>query len=85
MNAYALIMLQKRFADELAVGMGTYTHRANSYHVYEKDFPLLEGYIKRIRSGGPVTFDYAGDWDAQMEEAKDEIAAFVRKRTSSDE
>ena len=80
MNAFALIMLQKRFADRLQVQIGSYTHRANSYHVYEKDFPLLSGFVSRIKSGGEVTYDYMGDWDAQMEEAKAEIDVFVKAR-----
>lgn len=80
MNAFSLIMLQKRFAGELGVDMGTYTHRANSYHVYEKDFPLLEGYVKRITGGGDVTYYYEGDWALQMEDFKEEIAEFVKKR-----
>jgi thymidylate synthase len=77
MNAFALIMLQKRFADELGVTIGSYAHRANSFHCYEKDWELLGGYIKRI-AAGDVTYDYAGDWDEQMEEAKPEIAETVR-------
>jgi thymidylate synthase len=83
MNAFALIMLQKRFADRLGVEIGSYTHRANSYHVYERDYPMLAGYIGRIKSGSEVTYYYAGDWDAQMEDAKEEIAAFVRARKAA--
>ena len=48
MNMFALVCLQKRVADELGVEMGVYTHRANSFHCYEKDFDPLEGYCKRI-------------------------------------
>jgi thymidylate synthase len=77
MNAFALIMLQKRFADELGVNMGSYTHRANSFHCYEKDWEMLSAYINRI-AAGDVTYDYAGDWDEQMEDAKAEIAETVR-------
>jgi len=79
MNAFALIMLQKRFADELSVKTGSYTHRANSFHVYEKDFALLEGYVTRIESGEDCTFDYDGDWEEMMEEFKPEIAQAVKK------
>lgn len=79
MNAFALIMLQKRIADSLGVAMGTYTHRANSFHCYEKDFSLLEGYVRRITEGeeDDVTFDYVDGWDEMMEDAKEEIAAQV--------
>lgn len=79
MNAFALIMLQKRVADSLKVEMGTYTHRANSYHCYERDFPLLEGYIRRLVGGEDVTYDYAGDWEDMMAEAKPEIAETVER------
>ena len=78
MNAFALIMLQKRIADELGYEVGTYTHRANSFHCYEKDYPLLKSYVERIEKGG-VTYDYAGEWDELMEEAKPEIAEMVEE------
>ena len=48
MNAFALIMLQKSMADRLGIEIGSYTHRANSFHCYKKDFPLLKGYVARI-------------------------------------
>ena len=79
MNAFALIMLQKRFADKLGVAMGSYTHRANSYHVYEKNYDLLAGYVARIQSGEDVTYDYAEDWSELMEEAQPDIAASVKQ------
>ena len=78
MNAFALIMLQKRIADELGVELGSYTHRANSFHCYEKDFPMLEGYVRRMDEGG-VTYDYAGEWEDMMAEARPEIAEAVEK------
>lgn len=77
MNAFALVMLQKRIADELGVEMGTYTHRANSFHCYAENYGVLESYAERIRSGVNVTYPYAGCWDELMEEAKPEIAAMV--------
>lgn len=78
MNAFALIMLQKRIADILGVSVGSYTHRANSFHCYEKDFPLLDGYVRRIDSGEAVTYDFAGEWEELMREAQPEIAAKVK-------
>jgi thymidylate synthase len=78
MNAFALIMLQKRIADELELPMGSYTHRANSFHCYEKDFPMLAGYIRRMDSD-EVTYDYVGDWEEMMAEARPEIAAMVEE------
>jgi thymidylate synthase len=79
MNAFALIMLQQRMAENLGVQMGSYSHRANSFHCYEKDFPMLNGYVKRIESGEDSTYEYEGDWKEMMEEAKAEIALAVEK------
>lgn len=83
MNAFALIMLQKRIADELGVGVGTYTHRANSFHCYEKDFGMLENYVKRIEEAEDpeedLTFDYVGDWQDLMEEARPDILKQVEE------
>ncbi len=79
MNAFALIMLQKKIADELGVGMGTYTHRANSYHCYERDFDLLAGYVSRINAGEDITYDYDGEWQEVMEEYIPEILSSVEE------
>lgn len=48
MNMFALILLQKEFADALGVPVGTYTHMANSYHCYPEDVDTLKNYAKRI-------------------------------------
>lgn len=77
MNMFALIMLQKRIADELGIEVGTYTHRANSFHCYERDFAMLDGYCNRIEDGSDVTYSYYDDWIDQMEDAKEEIAQKV--------
>ncbi|MCQ2439760.1 MAG: thymidylate synthase, partial [Oscillospiraceae bacterium] len=66
MNAFALIGLQKKVADKLGVEMGTYTHRANSFHCYERDLPMLDGYVKRIQSREPCAVNYRGEWDDLM-------------------
>lgn len=68
MNAFALIMLQKKIADELGVPIGRYSHRANSFHCYEKDYTLLEGYVKRIQNDSEPTYEYEDDWKEMMEE-----------------
>lgn len=77
MNAFALIMLQKRLADSLGAAVGSYTHRANSFHVYERDYDMFDGYVRRIESGGELAYDYTGDWDELMNDAKPEIARMV--------
>jgi len=81
MNAFALIMLQKRIADELGVEVGTYTHRANSFHCYEKDFNLLKGYCDRLAEE-EMTYDYIDGWQEVMEEYIPEILASVEELRS---
>ena len=81
MNAFALIMIQKMIADSLGVDVGTYTHRANSFHCYEKDFKMLEGYVNRIHDYKDeyLTYDYKDDWKDMMEECIPEILKNVEK------
>ena len=79
MNMFAFILLQKRVADALGVEMGTYTHRANSFHCYEKDFQMLESYVNKIQDpNADNVFDYIDDWDEIMEEYKPEIEQTVK-------
>jgi len=81
MNAFAFIMLQKRVADELGLPMGSYTHRANSFHCYEKDFALLDQFINGItnKSHDQITYEYNGFFRDMMEEAIPEIKQAVAK------
>ncbi|MDR0313665.1 MAG: thymidylate synthase [Treponema sp.] len=67
-NAFGLIMLQEKVAAELGVAVGTYTHRANSMHCYEKDFQLLQNYVKAIKekSAEDLCYNYKDDWDEMM-------------------
>lgn len=44
----AFTMFQELIANELEVGMGTYTHTSNSLHIYERHFDMAE---KIIRGG----------------------------------
>ena len=83
MNAYALICLQERIAKELGTLVGTYTHRANSFHCYERDFGMLDGYVKRITNGtlDTLTYDYSGDWEYLMAEERPKIMEDVERLT----
>ena len=69
-NAFGLIMLQEKVAGELGVEVGTYTHRSNSMHCYEKDFPLLQNYVKAIneKPAGELCYNYQDGWDELMNE-----------------
>lgn len=82
MNAFALIMLQKRIADELGYEVGSYTHRANSFHCYAQDYKMLEGYVRRYESGEETTYDYVGEWDELMEDEQKNIAELVSELRS---
>lgn len=82
MNAFALIMLQQRIADELGYEVGTYTHRANSFHCYAADYKMLDGYVERYLSGAETTYDYVGEWDELMAEARPEIEEMVKELKS---
>jgi len=63
-NAFAFIMLQEKIAGELGVGIGTYTHRSNSMHCYEKDFNLLTNFARAIaeKQEKELCYNYLGDW-----------------------
>ena len=67
-NAFGLIKLQEKIAGELGVEIGTYTHRSNSMHCYEKDFQMLKNYVKAIagKPGEDLCYNYLGDWDEIM-------------------
>ena len=79
MNAFAFVMLQKKIADALGLPVGTYVHRANSFHCYEKDFDLLGQYINGINSKplDEITYDYENFFRDLMEEAIPQIKQAV--------
>jgi len=81
MNAFAFIMLQKKIAGELGIEAGSYTHRANSFHCYEKDFGLLEQYVDGIKNKpiGDITYEYEGFYKDLMDESVPEIRAMVNE------
>ena len=68
-NAFGLIKLQEKVAAALDLEIGTYTHRSNSMHCYEKDFPMLENFAKAVKEKAheELCYNYRGDWDELME------------------
>lgn len=80
MNAFALILLQKRIADELGVEVGEYVHTANSFHCYKQDYGLLGGYVNRRDD---YSYEYEGFYKDMMDEAKPYIAEMVEKLRAS--
>lgn len=79
MNAVAFIEMQKRLAKRIGVEVGEYTHTANSFHVYEKDFDKFNAAIDRIHDWNPdVTYNYEGEWKPLMEAEIPSIMAMVK-------
>jgi thymidylate synthase len=70
-NAFALIKLQEKVAAELGIPVGSYTHRANSMHCYEKNFGMLENFVKSIETkpAEELTYEYEGFYRDLMEES----------------
>lgn len=69
-NVFALIKLQEKVAALLAVDVGTYTHRSNSMHCYEKDFDMLKRFVEGIKTKSieDLTYEYEGYYEKMMEE-----------------
>jgi hypothetical protein len=40
--------------------------------------------VRRIKGGGELTYDYKGEWDEMMEDAKPEIAKMVAELKQRD-
>ena len=82
MNAFAFIRLQEKVAAELGVQVGSYSHRSNSMHVYEKDFGLIEGFVRKIETepADGLLYDYKGFFEDMMVEYDGEIAAMVAEK-----
>jgi len=75
MNAFGLGCLQQSVAEELGLPAGTYSHTANSMHIYQKDFELFAGYVGRIREESPesLVFAYEGHLKELMDEERPDI------------
>ena len=82
MNAFALIKLQEKVAAELGVEVGSYTHRSNSMHAYEKNFGLIDGYVKKIDTEAEedILYDYEGYFEDMMKEYDDDIFEMVNAK-----
>lgn len=81
-NAFAFIALQESIAAQLDIPVGSYVHRANSMHCYEKDFDLLNGYLKGIysRKLEDLTYNYQEEYSELMEESIPAILAMVKEK-----
>lgn len=75
MNAFAFIVLQSEMAKRLGVPVGTYTHRANSFHCYERNFMRLKQYAEAIKGkkNEELTYNYEEFYKELMEESVPEI------------
>jgi len=82
MNAFALIRLQEKVAAELGVPIGSYSHRSNSMHAYEKNFDLIDGYVRRLENEpeADLLYDYGGFFKDMMEGYDPEITEMVAQK-----
>ena len=76
MNMFALVMLQKEFADKLGVEVGSYTHIATSWHCYPQDVDMLHSFVKRIQEED-CAICYEDGWKPLMESERDSINEMV--------
>lgn len=76
MNMFALVMLQKEFADKLGVEVGSYTHIATSWHCYPNDVDMLHSFVKRLQNDD-CAICYEGGWKDLMEAERDSINEMV--------
>ena len=83
MNAFGFIMLQKKVADMLDVAVGRYEHRANSFHVYQKNWEQFEKAVWKIANCGAddesLTYEYDGFYDELMKEEVGSIMQMVNE------
>jgi len=90
MNMYAFTDLQRLVADELSarigrkIGVGQYTHIADSFHIYGAYFEEFEGFLKTLeaRSFEDRTFR-TEDVQEIIQEAREQIAKSLETEASS--
>ena len=84
MNAFGFIMLQKKVADMLDVAVGRYEHRANSFHVYQKNWEQFEKAVWKIANCGAddesLTYEYESFYEELMEEEVGSIMSTVNEQ-----
>ena len=82
MNAVGFIFLQKQVAKELGVTVGSYTHIAYSFHVYERDFDTLRYYTHRICTDSyeNLVYCYKGFYDKLMDAEVESIMQMVQEQ-----
>ena len=81
MNSFALALLANKVAKEIGVEVGSYTHIANSFHVYSRDWDTLDSYINMFNSRDPGDLYYTmDDYNEAKEEHEAEFRAACEKR-----
>ena len=81
MNSFAIALLARKVAAEVGVEVGTYTHIANSFHAYSKDWDTLRQYLNMFDTRDPEELYYTyEDYLYAKEEHEDEYRAACEKR-----
>lgn len=79
MNMFALVILQKEFADALGVPVGSYTHMATSWHCYPQDKEMLNNFVTQLQKRECTAY-YSGEWQEQMRSSLSEIGEMVKEQ-----
>ncbi|MDR2957704.1 MAG: thymidylate synthase [Coriobacteriales bacterium] len=83
MNAFALICLQEKIADQLGIPVGTYSQTSNSMHVYQQNFDVFSAYATKVAEQPieDLTYQYIGFFAEMMDAERDSILTdFLHQR-----
>lgn len=83
MNMFGFVMLQKKIADALGIEVGTYTHRANSFHVYGRMLEKFDGMVDRLiytNDAYSLCYSYEDEWKALMDAAVPDILKKIEQQ-----
>ena len=72
MNSFAIALLAHKIANEVGVEVGTYTHIANSFHAYKKDWDTLNSYVKMFVYRKPEDLYYTYEDNLKAKEEHEE-------------
>lgn len=80
-NAIGFIALLRKVSKDLGYEVGSYTHTANSFHAYERNWSILSKYVTDIKTKSIdiLTYEYEGFYKDLMEESIPKINEQVQK------
>lgn len=87
MNAFGLIKLQEKIANELCVKVGYYKHHATSFHCYERNMQTLKHYVNAIQGKSlmELTYNYEEEYKPLMCDEVPSILEMVAQQKAKKE